>query len=78
MAKNKQSVGDMARGRIGLFLIVVAAGSLALAFKFFVTNGLVVMQLDFTGQEDIFGWVFMVVSIGASALALILAVLMNE
>ncbi len=76
MAKKGQSVSDMMRGRFGVMALVVAAGALALAFKFFATTGLVVMQFDFTGQEDIFGWLFMVVSIISAVLALFLAATM--
>jgi len=76
MAKKGQSVSDMARSRFGVLSLVIAAGSLALAFKFFSTTGLVIMQLDFSGDEDIFGWMFMVISFGAAFLALYLAATM--
>jgi len=78
MAKKGQSVSDMARSRFGVLSLVVAAGSLALAFKFFATTGLVIMQLDFSGDEDIFGWMFIVVSFGAAVLALYLALSMSS
>ena len=78
MAKKGQSVSDMARGRFGMMSLVIAAGSLALAFKFFATTGLVVMQIDFTGDEDIFGWMFMVISIISALLTLYLATTMSS
>ena len=78
MAKKGQSVSDMMRGRFGVLALIVAAGSLALAFKFFSTTGLILMNLDFTGDEDIFGWMFMVVSFGAAIFALYLAVTMSS
>jgi len=78
MAKKGQSVSDMARSRFGVLSLVVAAGSLALAFKFFATTGLVIMQLDFSGDEDIFGWMFIVVALGAAGFALYLAVTMSS
>jgi len=78
MAKKGQSVSDMARSRFGVLSLVVAAGSLALAFKFFATTNLVIMQLDFSGDEDIFGWMFVVVSFGAALLALYLALTMSS
>jgi len=78
VAKKGQSVSDMARSRFGVLSLVVAAGSLALAFKFFASTGLVIMQLDFSGDEDIFGWMFIVVAFGAAGLALYLALSMSS
>ena len=75
MVDHKQNLLDMARTRVGALALVVAAAALALAVMFFSSTDLVIMQLDFSGDEDIFGWVSIAISFGSAGVALMLALM---
>jgi len=60
---------------IGLFL---SGCFLALGTKFLSSENLRVGEINFSGDEDVFGWVFIVISFTASSVALVLALTMND
>jgi len=79
MAKSKQSVSNMARGRFGMLVLLFAAGALALAFKLFAAAEITFMQFSLTAREgDAFGWMLIIISLMASCVALYLALTMTS
>lgn len=50
---------------------------LVLAAKFLSTPGITIMQVDFTGSEDFYGWILMILSLGSSFTGLTFALLMK-
>ncbi len=66
------------RKRLGAMALVVSIGFLGLAFLFFMSDGLVIMQIDFAGDEDTFGWISMIISFGSAAIALFLFLTMTS
>jgi len=77
MAKERQSTSDMARVRLGALALVVSVFALVLAIMFFVAEDLVIMQIDFAGDEDTFGWVFVIISLGSAGIGLFLSLTMQ-
>ena len=78
MTDKDQSVSDMARVRLGILALVVSMVTLGMAFMFFVSDNLVIMQLDFSGDEDTFGWVLVIISLGAAGIGMFLFLTMRE
>jgi hypothetical protein len=78
MSDEGQSVKNMARTRFGILALVLSLIALALAFMFFTADKLVIMQIDFSGDEDAFGWISMVISLGSAAIGLFLFMTMSS
>ena len=80
MAKRKKKSGNsnVLYQRIGFPFLLFSAMALALSSKFLATPGVRVMQFDFTGSEDFYGWILMVLSLGASSTGLMFALLMKS
>ena len=78
MTDEEQSVSNMMRKRLGAMALIISLGALGLAVLFFASDDLVVMQLDFSGDEDTFGWISMVISFGAAGIALFLFLTMTS
>jgi len=77
MAK-KSSFSDSMYVRIGMPCLVISGMFLALGGKFLATPGVSVMGLDFTGSEDFYGWILMVLSLGSAGIGLMFALMMKS
>ena len=78
MAKKKASVSNMTRSRVGMVGLFISACFLVLGAKFLASENLRIMEIDFSGDEDIFGWMFIVVSALTAAVALYLALKITD
>jgi len=78
VARRKSRAKNALYQRIGLPFLAFSAMALALSAKFLATPGVTVLQYDFTGSEDFYGWILMVLSLGASFTGLMFALLMKS
>jgi hypothetical protein len=76
--KAADDFSDIMRGRMGMLFLMFSTGMLLLAVKFFSSTDLVVMQFDFRGSEDFYGWICMTLSLVTSCTALMFGILMKR
>ena len=76
--RSKASLADDAKGRFGLMALIIAAVFFFCAIAFFLSKDGTVFGIDVGKATDIWGWLFMLVSMFLAVTGLSIAVTMSK